>query len=171
MDHTPFARILLVEDEAILRGLVAMFLRGENFEVIEAPDGLLGVDLHSSRGPFDLVLLDLNLPGLPGVEVCRRIRRIEPSLPVIICSAAILDPHMEALDAMGVRDYLTKPYHPVELLRRIHGHLDGLRHGTQRAARAGGRCGITRLDMDPRPARPHAPSTSSHVLSNPRPID
>ncbi len=67
-------KLLLVEDEHLLRGLIAQFLRGEGFEVVEAADGSQGVSLFASMRPFAVVLLDLNLPLLPGVEVCRRIR-------------------------------------------------------------------------------------------------
>src|SRR5947209_791147 len=88
-------RILLVEDEAVLRGLVAQFLRGEGHDIVEAADGLQGTDRFQARGPFDLVLLDLNLPFLPGVEVCRRIKESQPLQPIIVCSAAILDDHLD----------------------------------------------------------------------------
>jgi DNA-binding response OmpR family regulator len=112
-------RLLIVEDESTLRRLVSLFLRGEGFDVHEAADGEEGIDRFSSQGPFDVVLLDLNLPVYPGVEVCRRIKLKEPGQPVIICSAAILDGHIAALQALEVRQYLTKPYHPGELLLRI----------------------------------------------------
>ncbi len=111
--------ILLVEDEALLRRLIAQFLRGEGFEIVEAADGREGVERFSSGIAFDLVLLDLNLPILPGVEVCRRIKQQRPDQPVIICSAAILDGHIAALTAMHVTQFLSKPYHPAELLNRI----------------------------------------------------
>ncbi|MBV8128986.1 MAG: response regulator, partial [Planctomycetaceae bacterium] len=75
-------RILLVEDETLLRRLIAQFLRGEGFEVVEAGDGREGVERFSSGNPFDLVLLDLNLPILPGIEVCRRIKLQRPKQPV-----------------------------------------------------------------------------------------
>jgi DNA-binding response OmpR family regulator len=110
---------LIVEDEGLLRGLIAQFLRGEGFEVVEAADGGEGVELFTDYGPFDLVLLDLNLPVYPGVEVCRRIRLLEPDQPVLICSAAILDGHVAALSALDVDQFLSKPYHPAELLNRI----------------------------------------------------
>ncbi|QEH33414.1 Alkaline phosphatase synthesis transcriptional regulatory protein SphR [Aquisphaera giovannonii] len=159
MEFGPPPRILLVEDEALLRRLVAQFLRGDGFDVVEAADGLLAVELFESEGPFDMVLLDLNLPGLPGVEVCRRIRKVEPSQPVMICSAAILDSHVESLTALGVQQFLTKPYHPEELLRRISVLLDG-------------------PDRAPGAAPPHRtphslrrPRAASHVLSNRDAID
>jgi DNA-binding response OmpR family regulator len=123
MDGKRAGKLLLVEDKHTLRILIAQFLRGENFEVVEAADGLEGVGHFSSQGPFDLVLLDLNLPGLPGVEVCRRIRREQPMQPVIICSAAILDDHITELRAMQVEQFLTKPYHPLDLLDRIAGEI------------------------------------------------
>ena len=112
-------RLLLVEDEHLLRTLVAQFLRGEGFEVIEARDGPEGVDQFSGAGPFDLVLLDLNLPGFSGVEVCRRIKEERPEQRLMICSAAILRDHESALSRMGVGHYLTKPYHPEDLLAHI----------------------------------------------------
>jgi DNA-binding response OmpR family regulator len=119
MDGKRAGKLLLVEDEHVLRGLIARFLRAEQFEVVEAGDGPQGVALYSSMGPFDAVLLDLNLPLLSGVDVCRRIKSLQPAQPVIICSAAILDAHLEALRALGVDQFLTKPYHPLELLRAI----------------------------------------------------
>src|SRR5437867_2706424 len=119
MDGKRRGKLLLVEDEHLLRGLIAQFLRGEGFEVIEAADGPQGVEFFSSRGPFDLVLLDLNLPRLSGVDVCRRIKSQQPLQPVLICSAAILETHVEALQALDVDQFLTKPYHPLELLERI----------------------------------------------------
>jgi DNA-binding response OmpR family regulator len=117
-------RILLVEDEAVLRGLVAQFLRGEGHDVVEAADGLQGADRFRDQGPFDLVLLDLNLPFLPGVEVCRRVKQLQPRQPIIVCSAAILDDHLGALESLGVQQFLTKPYHPAELLCRVALELD-----------------------------------------------
>jgi DNA-binding response OmpR family regulator len=113
--------LLLVEDERVLRGLVARFLREEGFAVVEAADGPEGVDRFVDSGPFDLVLLDLNLPGFSGVEVCRRIKRLDSNQKVLICSAAIIPGLESALVEIGVDrdDFLTKPYHPDELLARV----------------------------------------------------
>ena len=119
MDGTRRGRLLLVEDEHLLRRLVAEFLRGEAFDVIEAADGLEGVRLFESHGPFDLVLLDLNLPMLSGLDVCGRMKQKQPLQPVLICSAAILEDHLAALRALDVDQFLTKPYHPLELLEQI----------------------------------------------------
>ncbi len=119
MDGTGRGRLLLVEDETVLRRLIAEFLRGEGFEVLEAADGSEGATVYSSHGPFDVVLLDLNLPLLSGVNVCRRIKNLRPLQPVLICSAAILDWHEAELRDLRVDQFLTKPYHPLELLDRI----------------------------------------------------
>jgi DNA-binding response OmpR family regulator len=123
MDGGRAGRLLLVEDEHLLRGLIAQFLRLERFEVCEAADGSEAIRLYSSGGSFDVVLLDLNLPLICGVEVCRRIKSLHPGQPVIICSAAILDSHIAALREMQVEQFLSKPYHPVELLSRIQDEL------------------------------------------------
>jgi CheY-like chemotaxis protein len=116
-------KLLLVEDEHLLRGLIAQFLQAEGYEVVEAADGLQAIDLFSSDGPFGVVLLDLNLPLASGIEVCRSIRAEQPSQAVIICSAAILDSHIAALRDLRVEQFLSKPYHPLDLLQRIANEL------------------------------------------------
>lgn len=116
-------RLLLVEDETLLRGLVSEFLVLENFDVVAAEDGQAAVDAYEAQGPFDLILLDLNLPVLPGVEACRRIKGINAEQPFLVCSAAILESHLSALEALGVTQSLGKPYHPDELLTRIRAIL------------------------------------------------
>ena len=119
MDAKRAGKLLLVEDEHTLRSLVAQYLRGEGFDIVEAADGAEGVGFYRERGPFDLILLDLNLPILCGVEVCRQIKSENPSQPVIVCSAAILDSDIDELTDMQVRQFLSKPFHPLELLERI----------------------------------------------------
>ena len=113
---TPLGTVLLVEDEDALRRLVAEFLRADGYSVVEAADGPEGVDRFEDSGPFDLAILDLNLPGFSGVEVGRRIRAARPEQSVLICSAAISREAEDTLLALGIGDFLTKPYHP-EVLR------------------------------------------------------
>lgn len=119
MGATSPGTLLLVEDEHLLRKLVAQFLRGEGYSVVEASDGAEGVERFADSGPFDLVLVDLNLPVFSGVEVCRRIKRRNPFQRMMICSAAILDDHETALQGLGVGHYLTKPYRPEDLIAHI----------------------------------------------------
>ncbi len=119
MDGKARGRLLLVEDETLLRRLIAEYLSGEGFDVVEAADGLQAANLYMAYRPFDVVLLDLNLPYLSGVDVCRRIKAVQPAQPVLICSAAILDWHVAELMELDVDQFLTKPYHPVDLIERI----------------------------------------------------
>lgn len=127
--------LLIVEDEHVLRGLVAQFLRASGFAVVEAEDGPTGVERFECDGPFDLALVDLNLPGFSGVEVCRRIRKLGPDQPILICSAAILADHLDGLHALGIDQLLTKPYHPEDLLGRVE-RLVGRRGPTALATAA-----------------------------------
>jgi DNA-binding response OmpR family regulator len=111
--------MLLVEDEDVLRMLVSQFLRGEGYRVSEARDGGEGVRRYFDEGPFDLLLVDLNLPVFSGVEVCRRVKKANPLQKVMICSAAIVREHENDLIGLGVDHFLTKPYHPADLLAQI----------------------------------------------------
>ena len=115
--------LLLVEDEAVLRTLVAQFLRNEGYDVQEAEDGGDGVRRFLDDGPFDLLLVDLKMPVLSGVEVCRRVKRGDPDQRIMVCSAAISREHEEALREVGVTHLLTKPYHPESLLAHIRQEL------------------------------------------------
>ena len=115
--------LLLVEDEAVLRTLVAQFLRNEGYDVHEAEDGGEGVRQFLEDGPFDLLLVDLKMPVLSGVEVCRRVKRTKPDQRIMVCSAAISREHEEALRSVGVEHLLTKPYHPESLLAHIRQEL------------------------------------------------
>lgn len=118
-------KLLLVEDENSLRGLVAQFLRVSAYEVIEACDGREAVDRFLAERPFSLALVDLNLPVFSGVEVCRRIREVAPEQKILICSAAITTEFEGSLLSLGVDRFLTKPYHPEVLLAHITRALGG----------------------------------------------
>lgn len=111
------SKILLVEDDAKLARFVELELKHEGYEVAKAADGQAGVDAALSQ-EFDLVLLDLMLPVLSGMEVLRRIRR-QKDVPVIVLTArdAVMD-KVAGLDA-GADDYVTKPFAIEELLARI----------------------------------------------------
>jgi len=125
--------LLLVEDEDVLRMLVSQFLRGEGYQVCEAADGGEGVRRFLEDGPFDLLLVDLNLPVCSGVEVCRKVKGRSPGQKVMICSAAIVREHEAALHELGVHHFLTKPYHPDSLLAHIRLEL-GPRPGPKAGA-------------------------------------
>ena len=110
-------RILIVEDEAALARFVELELKHEGYEVAKAADGREGLSMMES-GEYDLVLLDIMLPGLNGLEVLRRARRTVDT-PVIMLTArdTVMD-KVTGLD-MGAEDYVTKPFEIEELLARI----------------------------------------------------
>ena len=114
-------RILLVEDEEKLARMVELELQYEGYEVEKAFDGRAGLD-RALSGEFDLVLLDIMLPALSGMEVLRRLRR-ESAMPVIMLTArdTVVD-KVSGLD-MGADDYITKPFAIEELLARIRAAL------------------------------------------------
>lgn len=114
-------KILLVEDEEKLARMVELELRYEGYEVEKAFDGRTGLD-KALTGEFDLVLLDIMLPALSGMEVLRRLRK-ESQLPVIMLTArdTVVD-KVAGLDS-GADDYITKPFEIEELLARIRAAL------------------------------------------------
>lgn len=111
------AKILIVEDEAKIARFVELELKYEGYEVEIANDGRMGLDKALHAG-VDLVLLDIMLPGLSGIEVCRRVR-LESDIPIIMLTAKddVTD-KVAGLD-MGADDYMTKPFAIEELLARI----------------------------------------------------
>jgi DNA-binding response OmpR family regulator len=110
-------RILVVEDEATIASSVAARLRKEDFEVEVAHDGPSGIDRCRDLQP-DLVVLDVMLPGVDGLEVCREIQRHRP-VPVLMLTAR--DSETDVLVGLGVGadDYMTKPFSPRELVARV----------------------------------------------------
>ena len=114
-------RILLVEDEQTIAGVVRDYLLQAGFQVDLARDGFVALELASSRRP-DLVILDRMLPGLDGVEVCRRLRKTT-AVPVIMLTAlGTEDDRILGLEA-GADDYVTKPFSPRELVLRVRSVL------------------------------------------------
>jgi len=112
-------RILIVEDERTLREGLTDLLGAAGHDVVAHEGGRLAVD-SGTREAFDLVLLDLMLPDLDGVEVCRRLRRARPLLPILMLTArGSEDDKVAGLEA-GADDYLTKPFAVRELLARIN---------------------------------------------------
>jgi len=112
-------RILLVEDDPRLSRSIADQLRGEGMECVQVYDGDLAVRAMDGQR-FDLVLLDLSLPGRDGYSVCEHIRRSDRNIPVIILTAfSDIDDKMNAF-SIGADDYLVKPVHFKELLAKVN---------------------------------------------------
>jgi DNA-binding response OmpR family regulator len=113
--------ILVVEDEASIAEAVATRLRSEGFSVAIAGDGPAGVERCKELHP-DLVVLDLMLPGLDGLDVCREIQRERP-VPVLMLTARDSETDLVVGLEVGADDYLTKPFSARELVARVHALL------------------------------------------------
>ena len=114
-------KILVVDDDLELVGLVGFALRAEDYAVVEASDGAEALLLFQREQP-DLVILDINLPNLNGFEVCRRMRA-EATTPILMLTArSTEDDHVHGLD-QGADDYLTKPFSPQTLLAHVRALL------------------------------------------------
>jgi phosphate regulon transcriptional regulator PhoB len=113
-------KILLVEDESDIRDLVRYNLEAEGFAVVAARDGELGLSLAARERPA-LIILDLMLPGLPGLEVCRLLRSKPETLqaPILILTARASEVDKVLGLEMGADDYVTKPFSPRELVARV----------------------------------------------------
>jgi DNA-binding response OmpR family regulator len=111
-------RILIIEDDERLAGLIARSVREQGHEAVLAYDGTLG--LRSALDPaHELIVMDLMLPGMNGIELCRAVRRERPDVPIIMLTAlGATDDKVEGFDA-GADDYLVKPFDLRELHVRI----------------------------------------------------
>ncbi|MEY3388174.1 MAG: hypothetical protein RI944_947 [Actinomycetota bacterium] len=110
-------KILLIEDEDSIRESVSYLLQKEGFEVIEENDGLKGVEKFEKESA-DLLLLDLMLPGLDGLEICKRIRKTS-QVPIIMLTAKDTELDKVLGLELGADDYITKPFSSRELIARV----------------------------------------------------
>jgi len=151
VDRRPH-RILLVEDEPGLADSVRYALDSEGFDVFVADSGISGLESARVNQP-DLVLLDLMLPGMSGLDVCRQIRS-SSDVPIIMLTAKDAESDKVAGLELGADDYMTKPFSMRELIARVRAHL-------RRAAKTGVlsesnevlRGGSIELDIDAHQAR------------------
>jgi len=135
-----YGRILLVEDDPSIREVATLGLRAAGFDVASAADGVAGLDRFRAQPP-DLVLLDVMLPRLDGLEVCRAIRR-ESTVPVVMLTA-----RGDTIDVVvgleaGADDYVKKPFEMAELVARVRAAL-------RRRSREGGGDLPDRLHLGP----------------------
>jgi two-component system KDP operon response regulator KdpE len=120
-------RALVVDDEPPIRRFLRASLSAQGYHVLEAEDGSTALDLIG-RNPPDVIILDLGLPDIDGVEVIRRLRHQGSTVPIIVLSSRTDEPgKVEALD-LGADDYVTKPFGMEELLARLRA---ALRHRLQ----------------------------------------
>ena len=114
-------RVLVIEDEKELAQILRDYLEIEGFESDLAYDGELGLELFHDTSP-DMVILDIMLPKLDGIEVCKRIRETS-NVPVLVLSAKSGEMDKVISLGIGADDYVTKPFSPFELIARVKAHL------------------------------------------------
>lgn len=122
-------KILVIEDDRSIHKALARLFQSENYSVDFAVDGLAGLTAFRTSPPI-LVILDLNLPKMPGREVCREIKKEAPTVPIIILSAVSDEVDKVLLLELGADDYVTKPFSPKELLARARAVLRRAKRGT-----------------------------------------
>ena len=155
--------ILVVDDEPKITKLARDYLERGGYRVVSAGDGKTGLAAFRHDQP-DLVVLDLNLPGMDGLDVCRAIRR-ESDVPIIMLTARVEEVDRLIGLELGADDYITKPFSPRELVARVRAVLRRVRGGVQlpnliqageleldlkghRALRGGEAIHLTRIEFD-----------------------
>ena len=114
--------LLIVEDEAAIRnGLVDVFIF-HGYDVTAVAGGTEGLDL-ATRGTFDLILLDIMLPGINGFEICERVREVDRDQPIIMLTARTADDDIIRGLSLGADDYVSKPFSVAELVLRVQAVL------------------------------------------------
>lgn len=114
-------KILIVEDDPEIRNFIKLYLTNDGYKTVEVEQGNLALDVFKDENP-DLVILDVLLPGLDGIEVCREIRKTS-IVPIIFLSNKIEETDKIIGLTVGADDYMTKPFSPRELTARIRTHL------------------------------------------------
>jgi|SaaInl7_100m_RNA_FD_contig_51_434473_length_2302_multi_5_in_0_out_0_2 two-component system, OmpR family, alkaline phosphatase synthesis response regulator PhoP len=120
-EQTQELTALVVEDDKSVSQLIRLYLAQAGYKVLAAEDGLQGLQMALNDSP-DIILLDLNLPGMDGIEVCRNVR-LESEVPIIMVTARVEeDDRLTGLD-LGADDYVSKPFSPRELVARVNAVL------------------------------------------------
>jgi two-component system response regulator RpaA len=130
------ARILVVEDDTLIREVISTALGDEGYAVDVAEDGAVAVDYLATKTP-DLVVLDLALPAMDGFQVCQAIRRQESTaeIPVLVVSAMASTNIVKAAYRAGADAYIDKPFDLTDFLRNVQSLLDS-RHESRQASTA-----------------------------------
>ena len=153
---TATRRVLLVEDDAHIADLLTLHLRDEGLEVMHCARGDDGLR-QLERGGWDALVLDIMLPGVDGLEICRRARAMARYTPIIIISARSSEVQRILGLEIGADDYLAKPFSVLELVARVKALLRRVEALAQNARLESGSLSIDGLAMDPvaRDARLH----------------
>jgi DNA-binding response OmpR family regulator len=146
--------ILVIDDDESLRDTIGLMLEKEGFRPILAVDGANGLEQAASAKP-NLILVDLRMPGLSGVDVCKRLRASGSSIPVIVLSAVGDEIDKVLLLEIGADDYVVKPFGTRELLARIRARLRRAAQGTETVLTFSD----VEVDLDQRQVRRHGAET------------
>jgi len=158
-----YGAILVVDDEPAIVKQARDYLEQSGFQVFTAGDGVTALSVARQSGP-DLIVLDLNLPGMDGLDVCRALRR-ESDVPIIMLTARVDEADRLVGLELGADDYIVKPFSPRELVARVRAVLRRVRGGVRtpglirageleidlsghRATRAGQPIDLTRSEFD-----------------------
>jgi len=142
-------RILIIEDNTDLSQLLASHLRDLSYDVSLASDGADGL-AKAGRTAYDLIILDIMLPGLDGLEICRRIRERPPYVPILMLTARSSETDRVVGLEMGADDYVTKPFSIRELIARVKAIFRRVEQfGRGSAGRVAGRIEVGSLVIDP----------------------
>lgn len=113
-------RVLIAEDECAIRDFVVINLKRGGYEVIEAQDGLQALEMYEMNdGEIDVAILDVMMPNMDGLEVCKRLRSKNPNIGIIMLTAKTQEMDKITGLMMGADDYVTKPFSPTELVARV----------------------------------------------------
>ncbi|RYF62921.1 MAG: response regulator transcription factor, partial [Comamonadaceae bacterium] len=144
-------RVLIVEDDAHIAELLRMHLHDEGYAVTHAADGHAGLR-ELARGPWDALVLDLMLPGVDGLEICRAARAnsgVARYTPIIIISARSSEVHRILGLELGADDYLAKPFSVLELVARVRALLRRSEAMARTARVEAGRLEVGQIGLDP----------------------
>ena len=144
----PAKRVLIVEDDPHISELLRMHLSDEGFAVVQAADGAAGAR-ELDAGPWDALVLDVMLPGIDGLEICRRARAMARYTPIIIISARSSEVHRILGLELGADDYLSKPFSVLELVARVRALVRRTDAMTRAAGAGAGRIDLGNLSVDP----------------------
>lgn len=113
-------KVLIAEDEASIREIISITLKRAGYEVTEACDGEQALEFYNMPDKeFDVVLLDIMMPGIDGLEVCKRLRGLSSTVGIIMLTAKTQEMDKVTGLLMGADDYITKPFSPSELMARV----------------------------------------------------
>lgn len=112
-------RILVVEDEVAIREFEVINLKRAGYETVEAGSGEEALAIYEEQGNFDIALLDISMPGMDGLALCKELRRRSPALGIIMLTARAQEMDKISGLMLGADDYITKPFSPTELLARV----------------------------------------------------